>query len=73
MKDAYADGKPKDCRYCYYYGRHSCTLKSCYYENNRSRKAPRSGCDDCPYGRCGPCIGWCTKEILRSIGRGNTK
>ena len=45
MKDAYADGKPKDCRYCYYYGRHSCTLKSCYYENSRSRNAPKSECD----------------------------
>lgn len=73
MEDTYAEGKPKDCRYCYYFGRHSCTLDTCYYNKPRERTALKSECDDCPYGRCSPCIGWCTKEILRSIGRGNTK
>lgn len=73
MKDTNADGKPKDCRYCYYFGRHSCTLDACYYEKPPGWTTPKSECDDCPYGRCSPCIGWCTKEILRSIGRGNDK
>lgn len=75
MKDANADGKPKDCRYCFYYSRKKCTLDACIYEKpkpQRKRK-PKSECEDCPYGRCSPCIGWCTKEILRSIGRGNGK
>ena len=31
MTDYCENGKPKDCRYCYYYGRHGCMLKVCYY------------------------------------------
>lgn len=31
-------------------------------------KAPTSECDGCPYGRDSPCIGWCTKEAMRSVG-----
>ena len=27
-----------------------------------------SECDGCPYGRDSPCIGWCTKEIMRTAG-----
>ena len=29
--------------------------------------ASQSKCDGCPYGRDTPCIGWCTKELLRSV------
>ncbi len=29
MTDKCENGKPKDCRYCYYYGRHGCMLKVC--------------------------------------------
>ncbi len=69
MIDTFADGKPKDCRCCYYYEKKSgCLLPDCYYAQP-ARKTSRSECDDCPYGRCAPCIGWCTKEILRSVGR----
>lgn len=38
---------------------------------------PRSVCRSCPYGRDSPCIGWCTKEVLRAcksakpVGNGN--
>ena len=28
----------------------------------------KSDCDGCPYGRVHPCIGWCTKQIMREIG-----
>ena len=73
MTDYCENGKPKDCRYCYYYGRHSCMLKVCYYDRPRPETKPVSECDDCPYGKCGPCIGWCTKEILRSLERGRAK
>lgn len=27
-----------------------------------------SECKGCPYGRDFPCIGWCTKEVMRAIG-----
>ncbi len=30
--------------------------------------APISECRDCPYGRDSPCIGWCTKEVMRAVG-----
>ena len=70
MTDYCENGKPKDCRYCYYYGRHGCMLKVCYYDRPKPETKPVSECDDCPYGKCGPCIGWCTKEILRSLERG---
>ncbi len=29
---------------------------------------PNSECVGCPYGRDSPCIGWCTKEAMRSVG-----
>lgn len=29
-------------------------------------KSSHSACKGCPYGRDSPCIGWCTKEILRT-------
>ena len=63
--------RPKDCRYCYYWKKSAgCTHKGetgCYYEPKRKKKTV-SECDNCPYGRCGPCIGWCTKEVMRSLG-----
>ena len=37
MTDYCENGKPKDCRYCYYYGRHGCMLKVCYqYQLHRT-------------------------------------
>ena len=29
---------------------------------------PKSECDGCPYGRDSPCIGWCTKEVMKAVG-----
>lgn len=66
MSESYPDGKPKDCRYCYYFDKSGCTLKHCYYEQPRKQQ-PKSECDGCPYGRYSPCIGWCTKEVLRAV------
>lgn len=68
MSETYADGKPKDCRYCYYFDRDGCTLKHCYYDQPKKQK-PKSECDGCPYGRYSPCIGWCTKEVIRAVKR----
>ena len=29
---------------------------------------PKSECDGCPYGRDSPCIGGCTKEVMKAVG-----
>ncbi len=33
-----------------------------------TEQSPISECVGCPYGRDSPCIGWCTKEVMRSVG-----
>lgn len=70
-KEIYADDKPKDCKFCYFWrGKNmGCRLgkENCYYLVQVAPK-PKSECDDCPYGKCGPCIGWCTKKILKEVG-----
>ena len=74
MKTQYAADKPSDCRYCYYWKnkRTGCSLgkANCYYRISPPPKL-KSECDGCPYGRAQPCIGWCTKKLLREvIGKG---
>lgn len=70
-KNIYAEDKPKDCRYCYFWRgkRKGCELgvENCYYIIKVQPK-PKSECDGCPYGRVNPCIGWCTKKIMREMG-----
>ena len=67
----YAADKPSDCHYCYYWtnGRKGCRLgrNNCYYLISLPPK-PKSECDGCPYGRDHPCIGWCTKKVMREVG-----
>ena len=41
-----------------------CMLDSCYYQ--RKPENVNSECYGCPYGRAQPCIGWCTRKILRN-------
>jgi hypothetical protein len=39
----------------------------CDYQNPQIQQNPEkssSGCEDCPYGRHSPCIGFCLKRIL---------
>ena len=66
----YAPDKPNDCRYCYFWknNRAGCELgvENCYYREVPPKKV--SECDGCPYGRANPCIGWCTKKILKEMG-----
>ena len=73
----YIKDKPTDCRYCYYwtraephciYGFGQCfyTLQDPYTQDT----VAESECADCPYGKYSPCIGWCSREILRSIKGG---
>ena len=37
-------------------------------DSNSEETAPVSECTGCPYGRDSPCIGWCTKEVMRTVG-----
>lgn len=71
MKATYTEEKPQSCRYCYFHmdSKRGCTLgeKNCHYLITTPPK-PKSECDGCPYGRVHPCIGWCTKKILREAG-----
>lgn len=65
----YASDKPKDCKYCYYWGGKykGCTLteERCYYIlPPKEEKKPASPCDGCPYGKNHPCIGFCMKNIM---------
>ena len=66
----YSQDKPKECRYCYFWknNRVGCELGSdnCFYRI--PQKQAISECDGCPYGRASPCIGWCTKRILKEMG-----
>lgn len=68
MNRIYSEDKPKECRHCYFYDKRRCILDRCYYKLPEENDVG-SGCDDCPYGKYAPCIGWCTKEILRSVRR----
>ena len=65
------DDKPNDCHFCHFWTNNNtgCLLgeDNCYYLTAVPPK-PKSECDNCPYGRVQPCIGWCTKKIMREIG-----
>ena len=70
--NGHTEDRPKDCRYCYFWKQtEGCTYRGktdCYYISAQKPPATVSECDGCPYGRASPCIGWCTKELLRSMG-----
>ena len=74
MKYRYAEDKPKDCQYCYWWGgkNRGCTLReeNCYYIIPVKTKKKQSPCEGCPYGKNGPCVGFCMKEILHSSRKG---
>ena len=65
------DDKPNDCHFCRFWTNNNtgCLLgeDNCYYLTAVPPK-PKSECDNCPYGRVQPCIGWRTKKIMREIG-----
>lgn len=69
MQRGYKEDKPKECRYCYFWSdrKEGCVLgdAGCYYVLSSAEKKKASDeCENCPYGRDRPCIGWCTKKIL---------
>ena len=63
------DLKPHSCEFCYWRDgrKRICRRDSCYYERPVELPPP-SECDECPYRGDHPCIGWCTKEIIRKQG-----
>lgn len=66
----YAADKPKQCKFCYYWGGRDkgCELgeENCYYILPEKKKAKKTRpCDGCPYGRINPCIGYCLRNILQ--------
>ncbi len=42
------------------------------YTSKPPAPVEHSECDGCPYGRVSPCIGWCTKELLKTIRHGGS-
>lgn len=66
----YSPDKPESCRHCYFWKRNkkSCNLgvEKCYYLMIEKPKE-KNDCDECPYGRDHPCIGWCTKKIMQEL------
>lgn len=66
----YADDKPKNCEFCYYWDssvkKRGCLLgkENCYYILPPVIKKKTSPCDGCPYALPHPCIGFCMNKIL---------
>jgi hypothetical protein len=67
----YSPDKPNDCCYCHFWknNKTGCCLseENCYYLISVPPK-PKSECEGCPYGRDHPCIGWCTRKIMKEVG-----
>ena len=43
-------------------------IEQVYETKSEETAVPVSECDGCPYERDSPCIGWCTKEVMRTAG-----
>ena len=63
------DLKSHGCEFCYWWDgrKRICERVSCYYERPVELHPPTE-CDECLYRGDGPCIGRCTKEIIRKQG-----
>ena len=70
----YAHDKPSDCRYCYWWfvAEERCILGEgqCYYILPKTTNRKKSECDDCPYGKASPCIGYCLRKIMNKDNGG---
>ena len=74
----YEEDKPRDCRYCYYWGGRckGCLNKDCWYLIPLPKKPkfslntgalPELDCKTCAYGKPAPCIGYCIAKIEREV------
>ncbi|MCC8029482.1 MAG: hypothetical protein LIO75_06785 [Lachnospiraceae bacterium] len=63
--------KPKECKFCYFWhpGKKVCKPgeEKCFYIIPEAEPPEPTRCDDCPYGRVAPCIGWCTVDVLATV------
>ena len=70
----YADDKPRDCRYCYFWNESSevCERQTCYYLLPEEEKVTytEGDCRGCPYGIASRCIGYCTAKIIKEFREG---
>lgn len=58
----FAEDKPKDCKFCYYWGgkKKGCILggeEKCFYLIKEQPPVKKTKCTDCPYKKTGHCIG----------------
>lgn len=68
----FEEDRPPDCRFCYFWkpGKRRCSFggeEHCYYlllEDEAPAKR-ETMCNDCPYGRDTPCIGYCIEKIYK--------
>ena len=74
----YEEDKPRDCRYCYYWGGRfkGCLNKDCWYLIPLPAKPKFTlntgvlselNCKTCAYGKITPCIGYCIAKIEREV------
>lgn len=71
-KRGYAEDKPINCAYCYFWSRRGkkCRKSKCYYllpkKESVSKEAQKkvTDCDACPYSRRSPCMGYCLQNII---------
>lgn len=75
----YQYDRPRDCRYCTFWRswKKDCALSECWYllpsaEARKEEEFDEDGylipdCRRCPYSRAGPCIGYCTVQVMRAV------
>lgn len=69
-KVRYATDKPKECKKCFWWDPmiKGCKLgeKNCYYILPDKKPIEKTNpCMGCPYGKNGPCIGFCMRNLLK--------
>lgn len=65
----YAEETPR-CDWCHFFNeKYGCLLgkMNCYYLIDSPRVAA-TPCDGCNFSKGGPCIGWCSKNLLGMEG-----
>ena len=67
----YHPEKPSSCVYCCYWisGKKGCKRKQCYYLLPEQKELEKEvgDCENCPYGKYSPCIGYCIAQLLAEV------